>query len=302
MRGQTDHRSDIYSLGLTLYELLTLQAPFGDLSPSELLRCVTEEQPARPRTLDRTIPLDLETIILKATAREPGDRYATAGRRWPTTSARSSMTGRSALAVPARSSKLRRWCRRNKWLAAATATAAASLVLAAILGLVGYASTTQALTRESDRRKEADAATRRAEENVALSLRYFSDLFDKLADRGEFDIVLAGLGPNLPPPGRRPQGGPPGPPRADITENNAAILQTVLEFFDEFAARNETDSRLQGEAARAHRKVAALYRRLGHDDRADEAHARATDRFERLVVLYPKVPEYRFELAQLCAG
>ena len=79
LRGQTDHRGDIYSLGLTLYELLTLQLPFGDVSPSELLRCVTEEQPPRPRKLDRSIPLDLETIILKATAREPAHRYATAG-------------------------------------------------------------------------------------------------------------------------------------------------------------------------------------------------------------------------------
>ena len=78
LRGEADPRSDVYSLGLTLYELLTLLPPFGDLSQSELLRQVGEGQPAPPRRLDPSIPRDLETVILKAIAREPGHRYATA--------------------------------------------------------------------------------------------------------------------------------------------------------------------------------------------------------------------------------
>ena len=79
LEGQTDARSDVYSLGLTLYELLTLNSPFGELSPSELLRHVIEEKPIRPRKLAPAIPRDLETIVLKAIAREPGHRYQTAG-------------------------------------------------------------------------------------------------------------------------------------------------------------------------------------------------------------------------------
>ncbi len=84
LRGEASPRSDVYGLGLTLYELLTLSPPFGVLSPSELLRHVGEMQPTRPRQLDPSIPRDLETIVLKAIAKEPGHRYESAGRS-PTT-------------------------------------------------------------------------------------------------------------------------------------------------------------------------------------------------------------------------
>jgi serine/threonine protein kinase len=305
LRGQTDQRSDIYSLGLTLYELLTLQLPFGDLSPSELLRCVTEEQPTRPRKLDRTIPLDLETIILKATAREPDHRYAMAGDL--ADDLRSFLDDRPIRTRRARPlERLTRWCRRNRTIAALMAAVAVLFLLTTIVGWVGYASTTHALQRESQRRHEAETATRRAEANVALSLAAFEDLFDKLADRGEFGPVMNGLasnGPPAPPPhgGRRPMSGPPGSLPKDLPENDAALIQSVLDFYDRFAAGNETNSRLQGEAARAHRRVAALDRWLGHNDEADQAHARATERFEGLVDRDPGVPEYRFELAKTYA-
>lgn len=97
LRGQTGPESDIYSLGMTLYELITLSAPFGELSPSELLRQLSESEPTRPRSLDPAIPRDLETIVLKAIAPEPGHRYQGA-RRSRTTCARLSRTGRSRLA------------------------------------------------------------------------------------------------------------------------------------------------------------------------------------------------------------
>ena len=141
LQGQTDHRGDIYSLGLTLYELLTLQLPFGDLSPSELLRCVTEEQPIRPRKLDGSIPLDLETIILKATAREPGHRYATAGEL--ADDLRSFLDDRPIRARRASMPhRLGRWCRRNKMLAGVTAFAAMSFLAALAIACVGYVTTT----------------------------------------------------------------------------------------------------------------------------------------------------------------
>jgi serine/threonine protein kinase len=83
-RGQTDARCDVYSLGLTLYELLTLRAAFDGTDRNELVRRVTQEEPPRPRQLDRRIPRDLETVVFKATAREPVRRqtWAQKVQKW----------------------------------------------------------------------------------------------------------------------------------------------------------------------------------------------------------------------------
>ncbi len=78
-RGWSDPRGDIYSLGLTLYELSTLQRAFEDDNRQRLIKRIEEEQPARLRKLNRKVPEDLETIVLKAMAREPSQRYQTAG-------------------------------------------------------------------------------------------------------------------------------------------------------------------------------------------------------------------------------
>src|SRR5262249_41489142 len=76
--GQADRRNDIYSLGMTLYELLTLRPAFEEVDRARLIERITREEPPRPRKIDTRIPRDLETIICKAIAKEPADRYATA--------------------------------------------------------------------------------------------------------------------------------------------------------------------------------------------------------------------------------
>jgi serine/threonine protein kinase len=77
-RSAYDPRSDIYSLGATLYELLTLRPVFDGRDRRALLRQIAQEEPIPPRRVDSTIPRDLETIVLKAMDKEPGRRYATA--------------------------------------------------------------------------------------------------------------------------------------------------------------------------------------------------------------------------------
>lgn len=77
-RGQSTTRSDIYSLGLTLYEMLTSGPAFEDTDRAGLMRQILHEELPVPRSFDRNIPRDLETIVLSAVAREPQRRYATA--------------------------------------------------------------------------------------------------------------------------------------------------------------------------------------------------------------------------------
>jgi tetratricopeptide (TPR) repeat protein len=73
-----DHRTDIYSLGVTLYELLTLTPAFTGQDRQELLRQIAFEEPRPPRRINKAIPAELETMVLKAIEKNPADRYATA--------------------------------------------------------------------------------------------------------------------------------------------------------------------------------------------------------------------------------
>jgi tetratricopeptide (TPR) repeat protein len=77
-RVVVDQRTDIYSLGVTLYELLTLQTPFASENRQELLRQIAFDEPKGLRRINRQIPVELETIVLKAMEKNPADRYGTA--------------------------------------------------------------------------------------------------------------------------------------------------------------------------------------------------------------------------------
>jgi serine/threonine protein kinase len=77
----SDARSDIYSLGLTLYELLILRPAFADSDRARLVHAITHQEPSSPRTFDPHVPRDLETIVLKAIAKQGHLRAARRGGR-----------------------------------------------------------------------------------------------------------------------------------------------------------------------------------------------------------------------------
>src|SRR5262249_28406123 len=77
-RVAVDARTDIYSLGVTLYEFLTLEPAYNGRDREELLRQIVFEEPRPPRRLNPAIPAELETVVLKAMAKSPDERYATA--------------------------------------------------------------------------------------------------------------------------------------------------------------------------------------------------------------------------------
>jgi tetratricopeptide (TPR) repeat protein len=72
------HRTDLYSLGATFYEFLTLEPTFPGRDRQELLRQIAFEEPRPPRRINKAVPVELETIVLKAMAKNPAERYATA--------------------------------------------------------------------------------------------------------------------------------------------------------------------------------------------------------------------------------
>src|SRR5438270_167198 len=75
---RVDARTDVYSLGATLYELLTLEPAYNGRDREELLRQIAFEEPRPPRRLNAAVPAELETIVLKAMAKSPEERYAAA--------------------------------------------------------------------------------------------------------------------------------------------------------------------------------------------------------------------------------
>jgi WD40 repeat protein/serine/threonine protein kinase len=153
-QGPGDARSDIYALGLTLYELLTLRPAFPESDRHRLVEQVMHAEPTRPRRLNADVPRDLETVVLKAIDRDPA-------RRYPTATALADDLRRFLEDRPIRArrvstrERLWRWCRRNPLVA--------SLMAALVLVfLLGYAGVTWKW-REAERQKEIALAAERSE-------------------------------------------------------------------------------------------------------------------------------------------
>ncbi len=183
--GTGDARADVYALGLTLYELLTLEPAFDAPDRLRLIEQIKSVDPVRPRLLDRRIPRDLETVILKAIDKDARRRYQTADalaedlRRFrddePILARRATALERTA-----------RWSRRNPGVAVLGGVLTAVLVLATVASLVvaGRMATLaerQQMTADSERvarlaesdarRHEAARASRPRRSSAAIERR-----------------------------------------------------------------------------------------------------------------------------------
>ena len=151
-RGELDLRTDVYSLGVTLYELLTLKPAIADGDFAEMLNRVASVEPPSPRSIVPSLPIELDTIVRKASAKIPAERYATAGELADDLQAwldDKPITARPPNLVE----RLAKWRRRNSGLVAATSVV---LLVATIALAVTSWMTSSALDRETEQRKLAE--------------------------------------------------------------------------------------------------------------------------------------------------
>jgi serine/threonine protein kinase/Flp pilus assembly protein TadD len=160
-RVSVDHRTDIYSLGATLYELLTLRPVFEGEGREEILRQIAFDEPVWPRRVARTIPAELEMIVLKAIAKSPAERYQTASAL--AEDLRCFLSNRPIAArLPSTATRIKKWCVRHKAL---VAIAAAALIVLASSLVAG-----DLLRRERRRTLEEDYRSLILQSVVAIEL------------------------------------------------------------------------------------------------------------------------------------
>jgi serine/threonine protein kinase/WD40 repeat protein len=192
--GQGDSRSDMYSLGLTLYELLTLRPAFDETDRNTLIKRVMHDEPVRPRKVNPGVPRDLETVVLKSIARDPGRRYRTPAAMGD--DLKSFIDGRPIAARRTTElEKLWMWARRRPGVSGLVAALFLCLLAGAIVSTVLAVRAEEfaraADSREKDATQARDAATgaRRALSD-ALADSYVT-LGQVAGDRG--DAALAAL-------------------------------------------------------------------------------------------------------------
>ena len=188
-RGEGDARADIYALGLSLYELLTLRPAFADSDRLKLIEQIKNDEPKKPRAIDARIPRDLETIVLKAIDKDPKARYQSA-------EAMAEDLRRFLADEPIRARQVsaweryRRWARRNPVIAGLGAALGALLVATTVASLVAMERfRTQAENQQTLAANEAAARNKADQANA--SLRAAQDTLQQTVYATRSNLALA---------------------------------------------------------------------------------------------------------------
>ncbi len=282
LEGKYDQRSETYCLGLTLYELVTLRPAYAPGSPGEVIRAIATSSPVSPRKINPQVPLDLSTIIDKAVSRDPQQRYQTAEELHSDLLA---FTEDRPIAArrPNLLETAIRWSRRNPLPAALSVVSAVLLTLVAVVASIGYLSTIAALDQEAEKsarltiqqlatdraRKDAEknlaamqAQYDRAEANIAVTLDAFDQMFKQVIGGGSSPVAELDID------GFREVSGI----ETSLTKADAAFLENLLTFYEDFATLNADNEKLTSESAKAFRRVGNIYQLVGQMPDAIEAY------------------------------
>jgi serine/threonine protein kinase len=250
-----DHRTDIYSLGVSLYELLTVEPAFPATDPTTLLRQIGEEDPRPPRLLERTIPVDLETIILKAMAKKPEDRYATAQEL-----ADDMVNFLENRPIRARRPTL--WEQTSKWARRHQTVTVSAVVLLVLLG-VGSFVTALLLARKQADLNEAYRQEQKQRDRFEKSFQAARAVVDFFANLGEEEILA----------------------RPELIDLRRKILNKTLEYYRGFIKERQDDPSIQAELADAEARGSAILQEMA----ALEVFSRVM--FMTLLLKHPAVGE-----------
>jgi serine/threonine protein kinase len=256
-RGLVDHRTDIYSLGATLYELLTLECAFPGNDRHELLEQIARAEPRRPRHKNKLIPVDLETIVMKALAKNPEDRYATA-QELAADLSRFLDDKPIQAKPPSVVNRLSKWSRRHRALVGG----ALGLLLLATIGLA--VSNYWVLQEQAKTQRAYDAEAKQralAEENFQQARRML-DLFTQVTEE---DLA------NHP----------------DAQELRRTLLAASLDYYQNFITRSEGNPDLQKELTTSLYRIAGILQEMGYDEQARAAWEKFVYLKDKLVSSHP---------------
>lgn len=264
-----DQRSDIYSLGITLYEAVTLQPAFDGEIRADLLRRIAQEEPRLPRRIRPSIPADLETIILKAISKAPEQRYQSAQAF--ADDLRRFLDGKPTLARrPNWMDRAGKWTRRHIGFVAAAACVA-------VCAAGGLAVSTFTIAGAHAKTK---AALGQSEANHARAEKHFRQARD-IVDR--FGVRLAEQLAQVPG-----------------TESvRAELLQDTLRYYQAFTEYAATDPDLQADLALTHFKTGKVHEQIGNREQALAEYRMALAGFQQFGESVAAGRNFRAEMA-LC--